>query len=178
MTYKRQQGKAAPVRAAAETADRATDYQKLGDIVSEGGYEWMMGKWKATQGAETFELEFKPILGMHAALADVKAGDDRYLDMITYIASRQEVVDFGVDNHGGTWKGTWEQDGGDAVNKIEYTKPDGTSWKGQHVYVKINSDEMKVKQYEVGADGSRAAESRDLTFKRQKPPAPQTKGTK
>jgi hypothetical protein len=178
MTYKRQPGQAVPVSAAAETADRATDYQKLGDIVAEGGYGWMTGKWSAAVDGQTCELEFKPILGMHAALADVKLGDLRYLSMITYVASRQEVVDFGIDNGGGTWKGTWEQDGSDVVNKIEYTKPDGTSWKRQHVYVKINRDEMKVKQYDVGTDGSRAAESRDLTFKRQKLPAPQTKGTK
>jgi hypothetical protein len=179
LTYKRQQGKAAPVSAAAETANRATDYQKLGDIVSEGGYEWMTGKWKATGGDQTYELEFKPILNMHAALADVTVGDAKYLVMITYVASRQEVVDFGVDNSGGMWKGTWEQEGSDAVNKIEYTQPDGKSWKMQHVYVKINNDEMKVKQYEVGTDGSHAAEPRrDLTFKRQKPAAPQTKETK
>ncbi len=177
LTYKRQQGKAAPVSAAAETAGRATDYQKLGDIVSEGGYEWMTGKWAAA-GADTIELEFKPILSMHAAQTDVKLGDFRYLGLITYVPSRQEVVDFGIDNSGGTWKGTWEQDGSDAVNRIEYTRPDGTSWKLHHVYVKINSDEMKVKRYKVGTDGSRADESRDLTFKRQKPVAPQTKETK
>jgi hypothetical protein len=179
LTYKRQQSKAAPVSAAAETAGRTTDYQKLGDIVSEGGYEWMTGKWSATLGDQAYELEFRPILNTHAALADVKVGNAKYLSMITYVASRQEVVDFGVDNSGNTWKGTWEQDGSDAVNKIVCTKPDGTSWKRQHVYVKINNDEMKVRQYDVGADGSRAAEPRrDLIFKRQKPSVSQTKETK
>jgi len=170
MTYKRQQAKADPVSAATETAGHATDYQKLGDIVSEGGYEWMTGKWKATQGDQTYELEFKPILSMHAALADVKVDDVKYLVMITYVPSRQEVVDFGVNNRGGMWKGTWEQDGSNALNKIEYTKADGTTLKVQHVYVRTNNDEMNVRQYEVGTDGTRAAESnRDLIFKRQKP---------
>ncbi len=179
LTYKRQQSKAVPVSAAAETAGRATDYQKLGDIVSAGGYEWMTGKWKATEGDRTYELEFKPVLSLHAAQTEVKIGDFQYLGMITYVPSRQEVTDFGVDNMGGTWKGTWEQEGSDVLNKIEYSKPDGATVKLQHVYVKINNDEMKVKQYAVGTDGSRAAESRgDLTFKRQKPATPQTKETK
>jgi len=170
LTYKRQQGKPAPVSAAAETAGRSTDYQKLGDVVSEGGYEWLMGKWVAGEGDRTYELEYKPILNTHAAQADVKIGDFKYIGMIMYVASRQEIVQLGVDNMGGTWKGTWEQDGSDALNKIEYTKPDGATVKLQHVYVKVSNDELKVKQYNVGTDGASGSESRgDLTFKRPKP---------
>jgi hypothetical protein len=172
LTYRRQQAKAAPISATAEAASRSTDYQKLGDVVSEGGYEWLIGKWVAGEGDRTYGLEYKPILNMHAAQTDVKIGDFKYMGIIMYVASRQEIVQIGVDSMGGAWKGTWEQDGSDALNKIEYTKPDGTTVKLQHVYVKINDDGLKVKQYDVGADGSRGSPSRDdLTFKRQKPAA-------
>lgn len=170
LTYKRQQGKPAQTIAAAETASRTTDYQKLGDVVAEGGYQWLMGKWAAGEEGRTYELEYKPILDMHAASVDVKIGDFKYIGMILYVANRQEIVQIGADNMGGIWKGTWEQDNNDALNKIEYTKPDGTTVKMQHVYQKIDNDGMKVKQYDVATDGTRGSQSRgDLTFKRQKP---------
>jgi len=175
LTYKRQQAKAAPVSAAAETAGRSTDYQKLGDIVASGGYEWLIGKWVGNENNQTYELEYKPILDKHAASVDMKIGDFKYFGMITYVASRQEVVEFGADTLGRTWKIVWEQDGSDLVNKSELTKPDGATQKLQHVFTKIDNDAFKVKLYGVGAGGSREGEPREqVTFKRQKP-APQTK---
>ncbi|MCU0913308.1 MAG: hypothetical protein MUC88_01945 [Planctomycetes bacterium] len=172
LTYKRQKDKApqAPVTAAAA---RATDYRKLGDLVAEGGYDWMAGQWVASDEGRTYELEFKSILDTHAAQVSVKIGDFKYLGMILCIPSRQEIVDFGADNMGGTWKSTWEQDNSDLLNRIEYTRPDGTTSKMQHVFVKVSNDEMKVRQYRVETDGTRGAPAgNDLTFKRQKPAAP------
>jgi len=173
LTYKRQKDKTpqAPVTTAAA---RATDYQKLGDLVAEGGYEWMIGKWLAQDDeGRTYELEYKPILDMHAAQASVKIGDFQYVGMILSLPNSQEIVDFGADSTGGIWKSTWEQDNSDALNRIEYTRPDGSTVKMQHVFVKVSSEEMKVRQYRVETDGTRGARSgSDLTFKRQKPAAP------
>ena len=161
LTYKRQpQAKAAPISATAETAGRATDYQKLGDIVAAGGYEWLIGKWVGSENNQTYELEYKPILDKHAGSVDMKIGDFKYFGMITYAASRQEVVEFGADTLGRTWKIVWEQDGSDLVNKSELTKADGTTQKLQHVFTKIDNDTFKAKLYAVGADGSRGSEPR------------------
>ena len=170
LTYKRQQAKAAPVSAAAETAGRSTDYQKLADVVASGGYEWLIGKWGGNENNQTYELEYKPILDKHAGSVDMKIGDFKYLGMITYVASRQEIVEFGADTLGRTWKIVWEQDGSDLVNKSELTKPDGAMQKLQHVFTKIDNDTFKAKLYAIGADGSRGSEPREqVTFKRQKP---------
>jgi hypothetical protein len=170
LTYKRQQAKAAPVSAAAETAGRSTDYQKLADVVASGGYEWLIGKWGGNENNQTYELEYKPILDKHAGSVDMKIGDFKYLGMITYVASRQEIVEFGADTLGRTWKIVWEQDGSDLVNKSELTKPDGATQKLQHVFTKIDNDTFKAKLYAIGADGSRGSEPREqVTFKRQKP---------
>jgi hypothetical protein len=170
LTYKRQQSKAAPVSAAAEASDRATDYQKLGDIVSEGGYEWLIGKWVGNENNQTYELEYKPVLDKHAASVDMKIGDFKYMGLITYAPSRQEVVEFGADTLGRTWKLVWEQDGNDLVNKSELTKADGTTQKLQHVFTKNGNDEFKAKLYSIEANGSRGSEPREqVTFKRQKP---------
>ena len=176
LTYKRQpQAKAAPISATAETTGGTTDYQTLGDIVASGGYEWLIGKWSGSENNRTYELEYKPILNKHAASVDMKIADFKYFGMITYAASRQEVVEFGADTLGRTWKIVWEQDGSDLVNKSELTKPDGTTQKFQHVFTKIDNDTFKAKLYAVGADGSRSSEPvEQVTLKRQKP-ATQTK---
>jgi len=171
LTYKRQpQAKAAPVSAAAEASGRSTDYQKLGDIVSEGGYEWLIGKWVGSENNQTYELEYKPVLDKHAASVDMKIGEFKYMGMITYAPSRQEVVEFGADSMGRTWKMVWEQDGSDLVNKSELTKADGTTQKLQHVFTKVSNDEFKAKLYSIEANGNRGSEPREqVTFKRQKP---------
>ncbi len=180
MTYKRQpQAKAAPIRAAAETGGRSTDYQKLGDIVAEGGHEWLIGKWMGSENNQTYELEYKPILEKHAGFTDLRIGDFRYFGIITYAANRQEIVESGADTLGRTWKMVWGQDGSDIVNKSELTKADGTTQKLQHVFAKIDNDTFKGKLYALTADGSRTSEPvEQVTFKRQKPAAPQPKEAK
>ena len=179
LTYKRQPGKAAAVSAAAEASDRATDYQKLGDIVSENGYQWLIGQWVGNENNRTYELEYKPILDNHAASVDMKIGDFRYTGLITYVPSRQEVVEFGADTLGRTWKLMWEQDGSDLVNQCELTKADGTTQKLQHVFTKVGNDEFKAKLYSIEPSGSRGSEPLEqATFKRQKPAAPPAKPAK
>ncbi|OHB64471.1 MAG: hypothetical protein A2Y77_16910 [Planctomycetes bacterium RBG_13_62_9] len=172
LTYKRQTAKAAEKVAAAAETSRSTDYQKLGDLVSEGGYEWLIGKWVATDDSRTYELEHKAILDGHAGLMDMKTGDLTYRGMIMYVPARQEIVHVGLDNMGRVWKGTWEQGDAGLVHKVECTRPDGTSQKVQFVYIKGDNDVLKVREYPVEANGSPASTPRtELTFKRQKPAA-------
>jgi hypothetical protein len=170
LTYKRQ----AAATAAAESAaggqgSQSRDYQTLGDMVSAGGYTWLLGKWLASDESRSYEVEYKPILDQHAALADVKIGDFKYMGLIMFASTRQEVFDIGVDNMGGIYKGTWEQDGEGVLNRLEYTGSDGTVRKMQHVYSKVSAGGFKVAEYAVEAGGARASTPRrELTFKPQK----------
>jgi hypothetical protein len=167
LTYKRQTAPAAADSPSGGQGGR--DYQALGDLVSEGGYTWLMGKWLATAESRTYEVEYKPILDQHAALADVKIGDLKYVGLIMYASTRQEIFCVGADSMGRTWKGTWEQDNEDALNRLEYTEPDGTVRKIQHVYSRVSTGGFKVKEYTVEAGGWRASTPRqELTFKPQK----------
>ena len=173
LTYKRRQSQGAPARAVSETAGRAIDYWKLGDLVASGGYEWLIGKWNGNGNNQTYTVEYQPILDKHAAFVDMKIGDFKYVGLIMYAASRQEVVEFGADTLGRLWKIVWEQAGDDLVNKGELTKPDGKTEKLQQVFTKIDNDTFKVKLYSVGTDGSRASEPREqVTFKREKQAPP------
>lgn len=170
LTYKRQAARTAGDGAPGEQSGRARDYESLGDLVSQGGYEWLIGRWVATNEGRTYELEHTPVLDRHAALVNVKIGAFEYRGMILYTPATQEIAQVGADNRDRTWKGTWQEDPDGIAHRVEFTLPGGTTQKIELVYIKIDNDTLRTKEYVVGADGSREATPRDeLTFKRQKP---------
>jgi len=172
LNYKRQPPAAAVPAAATTQSGRSTEYQKLGDLVAQGGYDWMLGKWLASDNDGQYGLEHTWALDKHAALVDMKMGDFTYHGMIMCVPSRQEIIQVGADNAGGVWTGVWEQTGEGATHKIQYTGADGMTRKMEHAYSKTDNDTFQVKEF-----GSQSSEARrTLTFKRQKAaPAAATK---
>lgn len=143
--------------------------EKLGDLVAEYGYDWMIGNWAATSddGGQV-ELEYKWILDKSAMCVNVNMGDFKYHGMIMLVPSREEIVQLGADNMGGTWNGTWADDYEGAVNRNQRLEPDGTTVTMDMVFIKVDNDTFKVKEYPVES-GSRASQARgETTFKRQK----------
>ena len=157
---------ASDVSAAAATG-RSADSQTLSGLVSEGGYEWLIGRWVATNNGRTYELEHKPVLDGHAALVNVKIGDFQYQAMVTYAPARQEIMQVGADNMGGTWKGAWEEEGEGIVHRVDVTRASGAVQKVQLVYIKVDNDTFRTKEYAI-EDGKSTLRD-ELTFKRQKP---------
>ncbi|MFC1792914.1 TIGR03067 domain-containing protein [Planctomycetota bacterium] len=143
---------------------------KLGDFVAEYGYDWMIGNWSATSDdGGLVELEYKWILDKCAMCVNVNMGDFKYHGMIMFVPSREEIVQLGADNMGGTWNGTWTEDSDGAVNRNQRLDIDGTTQTMDMVYVKVDNNSFKVKQYAVESDGWRASQARsEMTFKRQK----------
>jgi len=171
LTYKRQPAATAVSATSEGQSGQSTDYQKLGDLVAEGGYEWLAGKWLAAENDQKYLLEHSWTLDKHAMVVDLKMGDFVYHGMVIYRPVSQEITQIGADSMGGIWKGTWDQGEEGATHRVEYTRPDGTTRRMEHVYVKVDNDTFKVKEYPV-TDGTRASEtSRTLTFQRQKAPA-------
>ncbi len=149
---------------------------KLGDLVAQYGYEWMIGKWAATSNeGRQVELEYKWILDKCAMCANVTMGDFVYHGMIMFVPSREEIVQLGADNRGGTWTGTWAEDNEGAVNRNQRLEPDGTTETMDLVFIKVDNNSFKVKEYPVEAAGYRASQARgELTFKRKKADTAQT----
>lgn len=143
--------------------------EKLGDFVAEYGYDWMIGKWSASRDdGRKVELEYKWILDRCAMCVDVKMGDFKYHGLIMGMPSREEIVQVGADNMGGTWNGTWSEDYEGAVNRNQRLDTDGTTETMDMVFIKIDNNSFKVKEYSVES-GYRATQARGETiFKRQK----------
>jgi len=147
----------------------AVAQDKLGDLVAEYGYDWMIGKWAATDdNGRQVELEYKWILDKCAMCVNVKIGDFKYHGLIMFMPSREEVVQLGADNMGGTWNGTWAADYEGTFNRNERLDADGTTETMDMFFIKVDNDSFRVKEYSVES-GSRAAQARGETiFKRQK----------
>jgi len=147
---------------------------KLGDLVAEYGYDWMIGKWAAnSDDGQQVELEYKWILDKNAMCVNLTMGEFKYHGMIMFVPSKEEVVQLGADNMGGTWNGTWGEDYEGAVNRNQRLDTYGTTETMDMVFIKVNNDSFKVKQYSVDS-GSRASQPvGELQFKRQKVQAAQ-----
>jgi hypothetical protein len=147
----------------------ASAQSSLGDLIVEYGYEWVAGKWVATtDDGQTIELEYKWALDKHVVLVDFKMGDFKYHGMIMFVPSREEIVQIGADNQGGTSKGTWGDDYMGAALSLETTKLDGTIEKSEMVQSRVDNDTMKMAVYDVDSYGYRNSTAKGtLTFKRK-----------
>lgn len=146
----------------------------LGDLVAQGGYDWLAGRWVATtdEGQEvTFEQRW--VLDRHAIVSEFRMGDLAYRGLIVYVPYREEIIQVGADNHGGAWEGTWRDEYGSAVHRMERKQPDGQIQRAEIVHTWVDADTMRATMYPIEPGGYRASEPwARLTYKRQKSEAP------
>ena len=146
----------------------ATAQQTLGELVDMYSYDWLFGKWATTTDeGQKVELSYTWGLDRHAALVDFSMGDYKYHGMIVFVPYREEVVQIGVDNQGGMFKGTWSDDYSGAAHSMENTKADGTREKMEMVHSKMDSNTMKISVYNVDSYGYRGSSQGVLTMKKQ-----------
>jgi len=149
-------------------ATPAAAQENLGDLVTEYGYDWLLGKWAATTDeGQPVELEYRWGLDRHAILVDFTMGDFKYHGMILFIPSREEVVQMGADNRGGVWHGTWADAYPGAAHTMENTRSDGTKEQIQMVHTRADGDAMKIGVYDVDSYGYRGSSQGTLTLKRR-----------
>ena len=156
----------------------AAAQEKLGDLVEEAGFNWMIGRWTATtDDGQEIEMLYRWGLDKYMATVDFKMGEYAYRGMIFYVPSEQKVIEIGVDNRGGTAQGTWEMEGEKAISKSVRTQADGETMRTAMLNSKVNGKTMKVAVYRVEANGEQADEPwATLEFKRQKRQPPKKDG--
>ena len=155
-------------------AGGANAQQKLGDLVTEGGFDWMIGKWQTTtdQG-DKVELVYKWELDKHMVCVYLKWPGYEHRGMVFYVPSEDKIVQIGVDNQGGSGKGTWEAQGNKAVHKYEHTSANQETNKMGFIHSKVDADTMKLEFYEVSSSGELSDyPSFTSEYKRQKEEAP------
>jgi hypothetical protein len=158
----------------------ANAQQKLGDLVTEGGFDWLIGKWQGTTDeGDKLELVYEWGLDKHMVTIHFKMPDLEYRGMIFYVPTEDKIVQVGVDNQGGNGKGTWEAQGNKAVLKHEHTDADWQSSKMRFAHSKVDDNAMKWEIYEVYSSGELGDyPNYTIDFKRQKEQTPKKEGDK
>lgn len=148
----------------------AAAQEKLGDLVQEAGFNWMIGRWTAaTDDGQEIEISYRWGLDRYLATYDFKMGEFAYRGMIFYVPTEQKVVEMGVDNRGGTAKATWSMEGEKAISKSERTQADGETVRMAIINSKVNNKTMKMELFGMDSSGEQADEPwATLEFKRQK----------
>lgn len=157
----------------------AAAQDSLGDMVYQGGYDWLIGRWVATtEEGQQITFEQRWVLDRHAVVTTSQIGDMKYYGMIMFIPYREEIVQVGADNQGGVWTGTWRDEYGSAVHRMEQKRPDGETRRMEIVHTRVDADTFKATAYPIDSSGSRASEPwATLTYKRQKADTPEPKAT-
>ena len=138
---------------------QAAAQQSLGGIVKEYGFDGIIGKWMTkTDEGEKILITYKWALDKHLVTIDYKGSDYEYHSMVFYVPAEDEVVQVGVDNKGGTWKGTWDAEGDKAIMKVEQTQANGEIKKMAAFLSKVDDQTMKAELYAVKESGELADE--------------------
>jgi hypothetical protein len=143
----------------------------LGYLVSDAGFDWVIGKWEATNDeGDKVELEYKWELNKNMISMQLKWPNFEYRGIIFYMPAKEEVVQIGVDNGGGNGKGRWEPVGNKAVLKYEHAGLYGETTRMGLAHSKVDAKTIKVEVYELDSDGNLAEEPGfTMEYKRQQP---------
>jgi len=155
---------------AGQAAAQEKEKEKLGDLMSEAGFDWIVGKWVAeTEEGQKYEIVYKWELNKHAITVHFKRGDYEHHGMIFYIPAEDKIVQIGVDNRGGSSKGAWEVKGDKAIHKVEHVPADGKTGKMGIVHSKTDDGMMKAEAYMLNDADELAEEPWGvLEYRRQK----------
>jgi len=141
-------------------ATAAPAQQTLGDLVREGGFEWLLGRWTATLGEEAkAQLVYQWKIKDHLMTVDFKAGDYAYHGMIFISPEDGEVVEIGMDSKGVYAKGVWGPDGMDAVSTSTRTDPQGNTERFAIVHSEVDGKTMRLTLHQVDENGTRAEQA-------------------
>lgn len=105
---------------------QATAQAGLRDMVTNRGFDWLMGHWEAVNDkGQKIQVAYTWQLDGHMIAIDFKMDRFAYKGMIVHIPSRDTVVEMGIDNKNTSVKGTWETIGDRAVSRTERTDAAG-----------------------------------------------------
>ncbi len=158
----------------------AQGQQTLGDMIREGGYEWLMGRWVSPLGRNAeAQLHYRWIVKDRVVGVDFRTDDIQYHGIIFYSPAENRIVEVGADSDGGCAKGHWEPEGLAAVSTATHTDSLGNTERLSFVHSRVDDKTMRIVAYRLDAAGNRTAAQVTMEYKRRPPkPAVRTSGRK
>ncbi len=126
----------------------AVGQESLKDLLEQGDFAWMVGRWKATtDDGQDILISYQWSVKGHALISDLKMGEYSSHGIIYYVADEQRARQFSVDSRGQVIQATWEAQDGKAISKTKMTNEYGESEDVGIAYSKVDSKTMKVQVY-------------------------------
>jgi len=151
-------------------AGQAAAQQSLEDVVTEMGFGWMAGRWKATtdEGQELL-LVYRWVADKNAIVMDFKMGEEASSHgMIYYLPDEEKVAQISVDSQGNVSRATWDVIGEKAVSTSERTDNYGQKRSMAIAHSKVKAGLMKVELFSVENGQIGDEPQYTVEFKRQK----------
>jgi hypothetical protein len=141
----------------------------LGDLVKEGGNEWMMGTWSAWVEGETVTVTYKWELNKNMISVHIKTPEFEYKGIIVYRASDSEIVQVAADSTGRTSTGVWQGEYGTATLRQTTLGEYGDKEVTEFTHYQKDSNTMKIDIKNISNSGwTDAYPTMTLELNRQK----------
>jgi len=145
---------AAMVLPAAGVQGQEEQQTTLGDVISEYGFNWLIGRWEAsTDEGQKVMLQYRWALDKNLVVVNFQMDEYALQGMIFFKPLEEEVVQVGVDNRGGHSKATWAPDGDKAVTKYEFTSATGEVRKMAITHAKVDRKTFKAEMFGIDEFG-------------------------
>lgn len=129
----------------------------LGDVISEYGFNWMIGRWEAsTDEGQKITIQYRWALDKNVVLVNFQMGEYAMRGMIFFKPMEEEVVQIGADNRGGHSKASWQPEGDKAVAKYEFISAKGEVRKMAITHAKVDRKTFKAEMFAIEDDGTLA----------------------
>jgi len=140
------------------TAVQAQEEQtKLGDVIGEYGFNWMIGRWEAsTDEGQKITIQYRWALDKNVVLVNFQMGEYAMQGMIFFKPMEEEVVQISADNRGGHSKVAWQPEGDKAVAKYEFTSAAGEVRKMAITHTKVDRKTFQAEMFAIDEFGDLA----------------------
>lgn len=128
--------------------------QSLADLVREAGHDWMIGRWEgSTDDGSTLTHSFAWDLDKHVVVMRGKAGEMEYMGVTALDPVSKEPRYIGFDSRGSISKGTWSEESGAVVLKLESDTADGSKRRMGVSFKKAGNGNLELGLHRVEDSG-------------------------
>jgi len=126
----------------------------LSDLVRDAGGDWMIGSWEGSTGdGGTLTHSFAWDLDKQVVVMRGKAGEMQYMGVTALDPSTKEPKYVGFDSRGSVSKGTWSEESGVLVLKLESENAESGKRKMAVSFKKAGDADLEIGLHRVDDNG-------------------------
>jgi len=142
----------------------------LENLVSDQSVEWMFGNWQAqADNGDTVTLSISWDLAKHVVALHVKTAEMESKGYTVMEPKEDRPKYYSFDDKGSVGKGSWDQENGDVVLRVETETSGRPAWKAGFVFSGSASTGLQVRMHNIDSSGDLVTPAKaTYKFKKQK----------